>query len=62
MRVCATGTVCPVSTSTAFTEPAAGDSISRVALSVSISKMTWPLVITSPTFTRHETIVPSSIV
>ena len=45
-----------------FTKPPAGDSISSVALSVSISKITSPFLTSSPTFTRQLTTVPSSIV
>lgn len=57
-----TGMVWPAWTVMAFTKPAAGASISRVALSVSISKMTCPLSILSPTFTSVVTTVPSSMV
>jgi hypothetical protein len=38
------------------------DSNSIVALSVSISQITWPTVMRSPGFTFHATMRPSSIV
>ncbi len=57
-----TGSVWSVSARICFTKPSAGDSISSVALSVSISKITSPFLTSSPTLTRQLTIVPSSIV
>ena len=51
----------PSPTSILASLPPSVASTSIVALSVSTSKITCPLVIRSPSFTRHLTIVPSSI-
>ncbi len=57
-----TGRVSSAFTRMCLTKPSAGDSISSVALSVSISKITSPFLTSSPTLTRQLTTVPSSIV
>ncbi len=56
------GSVSSTFAMTCFTNPPKGASISSVALSVSISKITSPFFTSSPTLTRQLTTVPSSIV
>ena len=42
--------------------PSSNTGISIVALSVSMSATTWPLVTSSPSFTFQRTMVPASMV
>ncbi|MCY2925772.1 MAG: hypothetical protein NT031_10085 [Planctomycetota bacterium] len=56
-----TATVSPSGTTIRARRPATSDSTSMVALSVSTSKMTCPILMTSPTWAIHLTILPSSI-
>ena len=52
----------PASTRMASNTPSSTASTSMVALSVSISAMTWPAATVSPALTSHLARVPSSMV
>ena len=57
-----TGTVCPSATPRRATVPSSNDWSSMVALSVSMSAMTSPLLIAWPSLTFHLTMVPCCMV
>ena len=59
---CPTATFCPSCTKILERTPSSNDSISMVALSVSISAMMSPTFTLSPIFLSHRTRVPSVIV